>query len=293
MRILVLGGDGMLGHRLFLTLKEHHDVRATLKRAESTYGALGLFNPHNSFFGIDLRRTAEVERIVEKFQPDAIINAAGIVKQREDAADPIISIQVNSLLPHQLCNLASNRGARLIHVSTDCVFSGRVGNYSEDTAPDPVDTYGRTKLLGEITDRPNCLTLRTSIVGRELAGRRGLLEWFLAADCPIPGFAGSIFSGLTTHELSRVIEMLLVQHPDLSGLYHVSSDPIDKLSLLMLFRDALRPDCDVVADTSVSIDRSLDHRRFYEATGYRPSAWPDMVAELRIPEAQQTRVEGK
>ena len=124
------------------------------------------------------------------------------------------------------------------------------------------------------------MTLRTSIVGRELSRKLGLLEWFLAQEKPVKGFSRAIFSGLTSIELSRVIEMLITKFPEASGLYHVASEPIDKRALLHLFRDHFGVRTEILADDAVVIDRSLDGGRFQCAFAYRPPSWPAMVGEL-------------
>jgi dTDP-4-dehydrorhamnose reductase len=280
MRLLVVGGDGMLGHRLLAVLAARHTVCVTLRHALPTYAGQGLFGPDTAIGGVDVQDFALVERAVAAFRPDAVINAVGIVKQRDSALDPMTSITVNALLPHRLADLCARIGARLILVGTDCVFSGRRGFYSEADEPDPVDLYGRSKLLGEIADAAHVLTLRTSIIGTELGRRQGLLEWFLGQQGAVRGFTRAVFSGLTTVELARVIERLLTEHQDLAGLYHVAAAPIDKAALLMLLRDAFGLATEIIPDPGVVIDRSLDPTRFYQATGYQAPSWTQMVGEL-------------
>ena len=279
MRILILGGSGMLGHALLETLQARHEVRATLHRPIECYRQWPLFHHGNSFGGIDLRSPAELERVLEQFQPEAVVNCAGLVKQRDDAKDTLMNLEINATAPHRIAGLCRDAGARLIHLSTDCVFSGRKGMYAENDNADAEDIYGRAKLLGE-PGGPHSLTLRTSFVGRELSRKLGLLEWFLAQRGPIRGFRRAIFSGFTTLELSRVIEMLLTRFPDASGLYHVSSEPIDKYTLLKLLQDHFRQPVTITGDDSIVIDRSLDSSRFRHNFQYRPPEWPAMVDEL-------------
>lgn len=279
MRILVLGGDGMLGHQLLKQLSRAHEVRVTLHRPLSAYAQFGLFNAANARGEVDVRDFSRVVQVHADFQPDAVLNAAGVVKQRVDAKDSILSIEVNSLLPHRLAELCGKAGTRLIHMSTDCVFSGKKGNYSEADAPDAEDLYGRSKLLGEVSGAP-CLTLRSSIIGRELSRKTGLLEWFLGERGPVRGFRNVIFSGFTTIEMTRIIERLLTRHPGASGLYHVSSAPISKHDLLVLIRERLELKTDIVPDGDFRCDRSLDSSRFRKAFGYVPPTWEEMVEEL-------------
>jgi dTDP-4-dehydrorhamnose reductase len=222
-----------------------------------------------------------VRRAISDVQPAAIVNCIGIVKQLDEAKDPIPSILVNSLFPHQLTELSRAAGARLIHVSTDCVFSGRTGGYTEHDEPDPVDLYGRSKLLGE-TVGPPALTIRTSIVGRELDGAHGLLEWFLKqGGGTVRGFRRAVFSGLSTASLARVIGDVLEREPDLTGLWHVAAKPITKFDLLSLIRDAFDVDVTIEPEDEFACDRSLDGSRFRARTGITAPDWPEMIGELR------------
>ncbi|MDQ3911555.1 MAG: SDR family oxidoreductase, partial [Actinomycetota bacterium] len=223
MRILILGGDGMLGHRLLMHLQDRHETKVTLRRELAAYERYGLFTLENSYWGVEAKDTERLLEVMGDFRPEAVVNAVGIVKQRGAAKEAIPSLEINALLPHRLALLCRAAGARLIHLSTDCVFSGRKGNYTEDDIPDAEDLYGRTKLLGEVTDA-GCITLRTSIIGLELSRRTGLIEWFLAQRGEIRGFTKAIYTGLTTAEMSRVIERVLVEHPHLSGVWQVASE---------------------------------------------------------------------
>jgi len=280
MRILILGGDGMLGHRLFRHLNGRHDVRVTLHRNLEAYREFGLFTEANAYAGIDMGSLERMTGIVSDFRPEAMINCVGVVKQREEAKSAIPNLEINALLPHRLAQLAQTTGGRLIQMSTDCVFSGRRGNYRETDPSDAEDLYGRAKFLGEVSDSP-CLTLRTSIIGRELTRKTGLLEWFLAQrGKTVKGFRNAIFSGFTTTEMSRIIELMLVTHPRASGLYHVSADAISKYELLRKINDALELGITVVPEDEPHCDRSLDSTRFRNEFGYHPPAWDAMVSEL-------------
>lgn len=279
MRILVLGGDGMLGHQILKQLSSRHDVAVTLRQDKSTYDEFGLFSDANSFFGIDVRNIDRVSEVMAQFQPDAVVNGIGIIKQRPSAKQSILSLEVNALLPHRLAVLCRLAGARLVHLSTDCVFSGAKGNYLETDMSDAEDLYGRSKYLGEV-DEAGCITLRTSIIGHELSRKSSLLEWTLAQTGTVKGYQKAIFSGFTTIEMARIIERVLLTHTDAHGMYQVSSDPIDKHALLLLIKRHLHPSIDVVADTAVQIDRSLDSSRFRAEFDYTPPSWSSMIAEL-------------
>jgi dTDP-4-dehydrorhamnose reductase len=280
MRILILGGDGMLGHRLLRQLAPHHETRVTLHRRLSDYSRYGLFTRRNAYDGTDVRDRERVSAIVSDFRPEVVINATGIVKQRPEAHELDISNEVNALFPHRLAQICRARTARLIHLSTDCVFSGEKGNYAESDRPDPVDLYGKTKLQGEV-DAPGAITLRTSMIGLELDRKTGLVEWFLAQKgTTIKGYRKAIFSGFTTAELSRLIEKLVTGYPDAHGLYHASSAPISKFDLLTRLNQALGLGVTIVPDDSVNCDRSLDSSHFRKAFGYSPPTWDLMLGEL-------------
>jgi len=279
MRILILGGDGMLGHQLFKQLKTNHDVRVTLRQDLGVYKKLMLFSSENAYTGIDVRSPIKLAGVLTDFHPDAVVNAVGIVKQLPEASESIPSIEINALFPHRLALLCNDIGARMIHLSTDCVFSGKKGNYKESDTSDPDDLYGRTKFLGEVTDK-DCLTLRTSMIGPELSRKKNLLEWFLSQKGTVSGYKKVIFSGFTTLELSRIIENMILNYPDTSGIYHVSSDPISKFDLLSLIKEGLKLPIEIITDGSFACDRSLDSNKFRQEFNYNPPSWGKMVNEL-------------
>lgn len=279
MKILILGGDGMLGHQLFSHLQPRHEVRCTLRQDLSAYEEFGLFSSDNVYTGIDVRSLDRLVDVLADFRPEAVVNCVGIVKQRPTAKESIPSLEINALLPHKLTVLCQGIGARLVHLSTDCVFSGKKGNYQESDSSDAEDIYGKTKFLGEVHDE-HCLTLRTSIIGRELTRKKSLLEWFLAQKGTIKGYKNAIFSGFTTLEMSRIIETMLIDHPAASGVYHVSSEPINKYDLLLLFRDKLDHDLEILPDETFHCDRSLDSTRFREEFNFSPPSWEIMIEEL-------------
>jgi dTDP-4-dehydrorhamnose reductase len=279
MRFLILGGDGMLGHQLYKRLRLAHEAKVTLRQELAAYRDCGTFDRDNAYVGVDVRRTETLLEVLADYHPAAVVNAVGIVKQRAAAQESIQSIEINALLPHRLAVLCRAMGARLIHLSTDCVFSGRNGNYSETSLPDPEDLYDRTKLLGEVQDG-RCITLRTSMIGPELKRKTGLLEWFLAQSGTVKGYRNAIFSGFTTLEMSRIIERLAVEFPRAHGIYHVSSAPISKYELLLLIKRKLGLKVEIVPDDAFRCDRSLDSRRFRGEFGYTPPGWDNMIDEL-------------
>jgi dTDP-4-dehydrorhamnose reductase len=284
-RIMILGASGMLGHKLVQILTRQHDVVAAF-RDSSRWAGHPVFGRAACVSGVDASHFDSVARAIAQARPKAVINAVGLIKQLQMAKEPLPTITLNSLFPHQLAALCRDAGARLIHISTDCVFSGLRGSYTEQDLPDPVDLYGRSKLLGELAS-PGCLTLRTSIIGRELAGGHGLVEWFLAnRGRQVSGYTHAIYSGLTTTVLSETIEWLIGHHPELSGLYHVSSAPISKYDLLVMFRDALGLTTVIDPDDRVRCDRSLDSTLFNSRTGWVSPSWADMTNRLAAEAAQ-------
>ncbi|MCC7546815.1 MAG: SDR family oxidoreductase [Burkholderiales bacterium] len=280
MKVLILGGDGMLGHRLLRHLAPRHAVKVTLRQSLAAYRQFGVFDANNAFDVVDVRDTDRLLRVVAEYRPEAIVNCVGIVKQRAEAKDAIPSLEINTLLPHRLASLARACDARLIHLSTDCVFSGSRGNYRESDPIDAEDLYGRSKALGEVSE-PGCLTLRTSIIGPELLRKTGLLEWFLAQrGGAVKGYTRAVFSGFTTTEMARVIELVLNEREPPAGMYHVSSAPIAKNELLSRINRALDLGITITPDEQFACDRSLDSSRFRGRFAYTPPSWDEMIAEL-------------
>jgi len=288
MRILILGGDGMLGHQLLRHFASRYETRVTLRQDLASYTAYGLFHAGNSYAGIDVRSTVRLIEVLSDFRPQAVVNAVGIVKQRATAKESIPSLEINALLPHRLALACRMLGARLVHMSTDCVFAGNRGTYTEDDISDAINLYGRSKYLGEVGDE-GCISLRTSIVGLELARKKSLIEWYLAQRGTIRGFNRAIYSGLCTAEMARVIERVLMHHPDLSGVWQVASTPISKYELLTRLTQKLgRTDLLIECDETFICDRSLDGSRFNRRTGYSAPSWDAMLDEL----VQQIRERG-
>ncbi|MDT4952897.1 MAG: dTDP-4-dehydrorhamnose reductase [Acidobacteriota bacterium] len=281
MRILILGGSGMLGHKLWQQFAPRFDTYATFRPAQfSSYERFGIFDKARSIGGVSAEDFESVERAFESAQPEVVVNCIGIVKQDAAAKDPLASISVNALFPHRLAALSRATGARLIHLSTDCVFSGRKGNYVEADTPDAEDLYGRTKLLGEV-DYENCLTIRTSMIGRELSGAHGLIEWFLSQQGKtVRGYRRAIFSGFTTLALSEIIASVITDHPQLRGVWHVASEPINKFDLLTLVKEVANLNIRIEPDETFVCDRSLNDARFRQATGFAPPSWSDMILRL-------------
>jgi dTDP-4-dehydrorhamnose reductase len=280
MRILILGGDGMLGHQLMLHLQAKHQVAITLRKEASSYSHLSIFKDIKKYTSIDISHPSRLIDVLADFQPDAVINAVGIVKQRPTALESIPSIETNALFPHRLGVLCKAAGARMIQFSTDCIFSGKKGMYTEEDLSDAEDLYGKTKYLGEVHDS-HCVTLRISTIGPELNGCKGLIGWFQNKQGIIKGFKNAIYTGLTTLELNRLVEKILIMHRSLSGLWQVASSPISKYTLLQCLATKLnRTDITISPDEDFICDRSLSNEKFFNQTGYEPPSWDVMLSEL-------------
>lgn len=278
--ILVLGASGMLGNavlRYFATRAEHEVVG--IVRSAGSARLLPESVQDKIALGGDVDDVDALVRMFDRHRPTVVVNCVGLVKQLGDAKDPLAAIPVNAVLPHRLARLCALAGARLVHLSTDCVFTGNKGMYREGDLPDAQDVYGRTKLLGEV-DYPHALTLRTSIIGHELASHHSLVCWFLSQHGRVRGYSQAIFSGLPTVEIARVIDEYVLDRPELRGLYHLSAEPIDKFSLLQLVAKTYGKETGIIEDRALVIDRSLDSTRFKDATGYRPEPWPDLVRRM-------------
>jgi dTDP-4-dehydrorhamnose reductase len=283
MKLLVVGGSGMLGHKMFQTLgARFEDTWCTIRgrRSDALYAPYPFLHGPKVIEGVEVMDLEALERLIEEHRFDAVVNCIGVIKQRDDATVAIPSITINSLMPHRLAALAGRWGGRVIHFSTDCVFSGRRGDYSEDDESDALDLYGKSKFLGEV-GAPNALTLRTSIVGRELHHHHSLLDWFLSQQGKtIRGFQRHWWSGVTTNHLADLVGTILAEHPSLRGLYQVSSGKISKYDLLLRFRDAYGVDVDIQPDDAAFLDRSLTGHRLREAIGYEPPSWDAMLGQL-------------
>lgn len=277
MRILVLGGSGMLGNAMVRVLSERNDwqVQGTI-RSEGARRFFGAEIAGRLLAGVDVEQPDSLLQAFILARPQVVINCIGLVKQLAEAEEPLQAIPINALLPHRLARLCELTGARLIHPSTDCVFSGDRGNYRESDPPDARDLYGRSKLLGEVS-YPHTVTLRTSIIGHELRSAHGLVNWFLAQPESCRGYTRAIFSGLPTVELARIVRDLVIPNPGLSGVYHVAASPISKYNLLQLVKMVYKKKIEIIPSDQLKIDRSLNGERFRAATGYVAPGWPDLI----------------
>jgi dTDP-4-dehydrorhamnose reductase len=280
-KILVLGASGMLGSAVIrlLAADETCQVFGSV-RSRAFIKYFSREAAENIITGVDVENVDILTQLLARVRPQVVVNCIGLIKQRNGSEDPLLALPVNAILPHRLARLCELVGARLVHVSTDCVFAGGKGSYTESDIPDAGDVYGRSKLLGEV-DHPHAVTLRTSIIGHELNSARGLISWFLGMRGAVRGYTRAIFSGLPTVEFASIIRDLVIPRPDLCGLYHVAAEPISKFNLLQLVNKEYGMGLEIEPDDEVVIDRSLDASRFRKFTGYTPPTWPELVARMR------------
>jgi dTDP-4-dehydrorhamnose reductase len=250
------------------------------RASDSPYNRIAIFQSLQAIEEIDVLDFNRLSHLLLRLKPDFIVNCIGVIKQRYEASSYISAVTVNSLLPHQLAELCAKWGGRLIHFSTDCVFSGRQGMYKEDDISDAEDLYGKTKFLGETTEA-NALTIRTSIIGRELTNHRSLLDWFLSnKGGRVRGYRKSIYSGVTTNHLAEVVADIILHHPLLQGVYQVASEPIRKYDLLCLLREAYALDVAIDPVDGEDVNRSMDGSRLRGAIGYVCPPWSTLVQQL-------------
>lgn len=278
MKILILGGTGMLGHVLYHELSKHDncEVYATVRGSGNLGKYFGPGLQKKILHEISADNSDSLIRAFAQVRPDVVINCIGLIKQLDIESDPLSAIFINSLFPHRISSICKSAGSRFIHISTDCVFDGEMGNYRETDVSNATDLYGRSKFLGEVVDA-HCVTLRTSIIGHELKGSLGLVEWFLSQKEKVQGYKNAIYSGFPTVELARIISDYVLPNPIFAGLYQVSSDPISKHDLLTLIADKYGMQIKIEPSEEPVINRSLDSSYFRTKTGYIPPKWPELV----------------
>ncbi|HDM8185450.1 dTDP-4-dehydrorhamnose reductase family protein [Vibrio harveyi] len=277
MKVLVIGTTGMLGYSIFSNLSELSNL--------DVYGTVRTVNGVEKFFpstdkllsNIDVKDFETLERAVLAVKPDVVINCIGLIKQHDVSKQHVEAIEINALLPHKIAQLCDSIQARLVHFSTDCVFDGRVGNYSETDLPTATDLYGKSKYLGEV-DYGKHVTLRTSIIGHELKSSLSLIDWFLSQEGSVRGFSKAVFSGLPTAYIAKVLTDNVLPNASLSGLYHLSVDPIDKYSLISKVADVYNKQIEIEKFEDFVIDRSLDSTKFRKETGFVAPTWDELVA---------------
>ena len=280
-KVLILGGEGMLGHTLLNQYLECDDldVYATIQSTENAEKWFTSIRQDRLQIGVDAVNFNNIVRACASVRPNIIINCIGLIEQYPVGNDPSLAISINSLLPHRISLLCKEANIRMIHISTDGVFDGKKGGYTEKDKVNISDIYGMTKFLGEVS-YPHCLTLRTSIIGHELIKKTGLVEWFLSQEEKVRGYTKAIYSGLPTIELAEIISDYILPNDSLSGIYHVSSEPISKYDLFKLIADRYSKKIEIEPYDEPVIDRSLDSSIFCSVTGYNPPSWTELVNKM-------------
>ena len=280
MKILVFGASGMIGSAMIRVLseKKNWQVFGTLRSEDAKH----FFSPtiaSRLVAGVDVDKHDALTRVFSQVQPDVVVNCIGLTKHHKEADDPLLAIPVNALMPHRMAQLCAIAGARLVHISTDCVFSGAKGGYAEDDPADATDIYGKSKFLGEV-NYPHTITLRTSTIGHELQSRYGLLEWFLSQEESCRGFNRAVFSGLPNTVFAQIVRDIVIPRADLYGLYHVGASPIGKFDLLHVIADVYGKSINIIREDEFVINRSLKSERFFKATGYVAPGWPELIGTM-------------
>ncbi|WP_019673905.1 dTDP-4-dehydrorhamnose reductase family protein [Psychrobacter lutiphocae] len=278
-KLLILGANGMLGssiHRYFS--QTQHATLGTVRSASSK-NLISKLGFNNIVDGIDVLVEGSLENLIKEYQPDYVFNCIGLIKQLSTSQQPTLAIEINSLFPHKIAQLCSKYNSQLIHFSTDCVFSGKTGNYNEDSIPDAFDLYGRSKLLGEVA-YDNHITFRTSIIGHELESNVSLINWFLNQSNPVKGFSNAVFSGLPTYYIAEFIDYYIINNSDFSGLYHLSAEPINKYRLLNLVKEIYDVKTDIIEYPDFVINRSLNSGKLKSTLSYTPPNWQDLIKKM-------------
>ncbi|MEJ7623129.1 MAG: SDR family oxidoreductase [Pyrinomonadaceae bacterium] len=282
MRILIFGANGMLGHKLYQRLGENFEVVGTIRTAFHTIEKFEIFDRNSILEAVTVEDFTSIRRAIEFARPDCVINAIGVTKQAPELANPVSTLAINSVFPQRLQKLSHELGFRLIMISTDCVYSGQTGYYSEDDIPDATDIYGISKLLGEVSSG-NSLTLRTSIIGRELGTHQSIVEWFLGnRGARINGYTKAIFSGFPTTTFANILADLIDRYPAMTGVWNVASEAISKHDLLLHLKEHFDVEVEIVPDDSVALNRSLDASRFQKETGFAAAPWNEMIMQMAV-----------
>tara|TARA_Y100000766_G_scaffold110909_1_gene94924 strand:+ start:130 stop:1002 length:873 start_codon:yes stop_codon:yes gene_type:complete len=282
MKIIILGCTGLLGNTITKNFLQNYDYE--IYPIIRDFSKIKFFKQeyHKNFVEIlNILDLSELEKTITPIKPDIIINCLGLTNKfsNNNAFEIQEFIEINSLFPHKLYQLCMQLNIRLIHFSSDCIFSGKKGAYSETDIPDPIDIYGKSKLLGEL-DYENCITIRKSVIGHELFSKNGLLEWFIDQNEVVQGYKKVIFSGLTALELSRLLAIYIIPSKNLKGIINVTGPSITKYDLLKKIARVYKKSINIIPNESVISNRSLNGSKFSNLSGYQPKSWNELINSM-------------
>lgn len=278
MKILILGADGMVGHKIAKSFSNSDFDLCLNSRSRSQY--IKKYFPNSIVSNFDFNKQ-KIENLLNKFMPNYVINAVGVTIRR-GASDNKETNYINSQLPKKIDLWCMENQKNQILFSTDCVFSGDKGNYKDFDLPDSNDYYGKSKGKGEI-DSLHTITLRSSMIGREIYNKSELLEWVISNKSKqIKGYYNVIYSGVTTLWMSKVLIEIIKNYPNLHGIYNISSPPISKFELITKINHYFKLNIDIVKDYSYSSNKSLNSDRFFSKTKFKKPNWDEMLLNLYL-----------
>ncbi len=284
MKIIVLGGSGMWGHQAFLKLFDHfgpQNVACTLRKSHAYYDKIEIFKKATVYDCVDFTDFEQASKCLEDFRPNWIINCVGLTPRKYDTKNEKLFYQINAELPALLSTWAQKNKCKLIHFSTDCVFTGKKGEYTEYDIPDAQDVYGKSKARGEIR-APHVLTYRLSKIGREIEGKTEIVEWFLSQKGQtVQGYSGALYSGVTTNFMASELVRVIDHFPNIEGLYQVSSNKISKFKLLQILNQVYTCGVEIQEKLDYSVDKSLNCDLYTQATGFIKPDWLRMIQAMK------------
>ena len=283
MKIVILGASGMIGHQLWRRLNAKYPdcVWGTVRKAKEHYEQFKFFNMKRLIGNIEASDFEKVKEVLNTVKPDIVLNCIGLTLRKKEMENVFLCLEVNGMLPHRIDSWAKENNSKLIHFSTDCVFDGKIGSYSEFSAPSARDLYGQTKYLGEVKHSESCLTIRVPVIGREIEGKTELIEWFLSQkNSKAKGFASVYYSGITTIRLAYEIITIIEKYPKLSGIIQISTNKISKYNLLLLLDKYFDTNVELEVDNTIKSDKSLNADKYKQLTDFKAPSWEAMIKEL-------------
>jgi dTDP-4-dehydrorhamnose reductase len=277
-KILILGVDGMIGHKIYQSLSTTESNLVLTSRKAKTN--LPFDFDKAILLNLDIYKD-DLNIFLDNQMPTIIINCIGVTTRRLDKLGTNQVEYINSTFPKLLAEWTKKTNNKLIHFSTDCVFNGKKGYYSEDSLPDATDIYGSTKAAGEIKDQKNTLTIRTSMIGREIFNFTELLEWIFSNNLKaIKGYKNAIYSGVTTLWMGELIKKIIFDKINLSGIYNISSSSISKYDLITKIKSYFNLNIEILENTEYNTNKTLNSEKFQSKTGIKTPSWDEMLSAL-------------